>query len=228
MCGHPASVRGAAAVADDVVDLPRRVAELASRAGGTDWLMILKYPPPASFLNFTSAKSGSMPVVSQSMTRPMVPVGAITVTWALRKPCFSPSSSMRSDSRRAAASRSGGQCCGVDADGEDREAFVLVTAATLYAARRWLRMTRSIALAVRRRSGRTARPRAAISAERRVRPGVHDRRERPALGPAFGRVVRDALHHEQGAEVGVAEAERAEVERLLARRAGSGTGPSRR
>jgi hypothetical protein len=35
-------------------------------------------------LNFTSAKSGSMPVVSQSMTRPIVPVGAITVVWALR------------------------------------------------------------------------------------------------------------------------------------------------
>ena len=39
--------------------------------------MILKYPPPANFLNFTRAKSGSMPVVSQSMTRPMVPVGAM-------------------------------------------------------------------------------------------------------------------------------------------------------
>ena len=30
-----------------------------------------------------------------------------------------------------------------------------------------------------------------------------------------GEVVGDALHHEQRAEVGVAEAERAEVERLL-------------
>ena len=46
--------------------------------------MIRKYPPPASFLNFTSAKSGSMPVVSQSITRPIVPVGAMTVAWALR------------------------------------------------------------------------------------------------------------------------------------------------
>jgi hypothetical protein len=44
--------------------------------------MILKYPPPASFLNFTRLKSGSTPVVSQSMTRPMVPVGAIAVTCA--------------------------------------------------------------------------------------------------------------------------------------------------
>ena len=37
-----------------------------------------------SFLNFTSAKSGSIPVVSQSITRPIVPVGAITETCALR------------------------------------------------------------------------------------------------------------------------------------------------
>ena len=55
-----------------------------TNASGTLWLMILKYPPPASFLNLTMAKSGSMPVVSQSITRPMVPVGAITVAWALR------------------------------------------------------------------------------------------------------------------------------------------------
>ena len=45
-----------------------------------DWFIILKYPPPASFLNFTNAKSGSTPVVSQSITSPIVPVGAITVT----------------------------------------------------------------------------------------------------------------------------------------------------
>ncbi len=57
--------------------------------------MILKYPPPASFLNFTSAKSGSIPVVSQSMTRPIVPVGAMTVVCALRYPYRSPSSSAR-------------------------------------------------------------------------------------------------------------------------------------
>ena len=44
---------------------------------------------------------------------------------------------------------------------------------------------------------------------------MHDRGERPALGPALRRVVGDALHHEQRAEVGVAEAERAEVVGLL-------------
>ena len=52
------------------------------KACGTDWLMILKYPPPDNFLNFTNAKSGSTPVVSQSITKPMVPVGAITVVCA--------------------------------------------------------------------------------------------------------------------------------------------------
>src|ERR1700738_2602938 len=69
--------------------------------------MILKYPPPASFLNLTSAKSGSMPVVSQSMTRPIVPVGASTVACALRKPCCSPSARAVSQLRRAAAASAG-------------------------------------------------------------------------------------------------------------------------
>ena len=41
-------------------------------------------PPPTIFLNFTSARSGSTPVVSQSIMKPMVPVGAKTVTWAFR------------------------------------------------------------------------------------------------------------------------------------------------
>ena len=71
--------------------------------------MILKYPPPASFLNFTRLKSGSTPVVSQSMTRPIVPVGAMAVTWALRKPCFSPRVRALSHAVLAAAMRSGGQ-----------------------------------------------------------------------------------------------------------------------
>ncbi len=53
-----------------------------------------------------------MPVVSQSMTRPMVPVGASTVTWALRKPWAYPSSSARSQVARAAWSSLGGQCSG--------------------------------------------------------------------------------------------------------------------
>jgi hypothetical protein len=41
-------------------------------------------PPPTSFLNLTSARSGSMPVVSQSIIRPIVPVGASSDAWPLR------------------------------------------------------------------------------------------------------------------------------------------------
>ena len=41
-------------------------------ARGTVWLTICMEPPPTSFLNLTRAKSGSTPVVSQSIIRPMV------------------------------------------------------------------------------------------------------------------------------------------------------------
>ena len=71
-------------VLEDVLDLARRVAELACSTPGTDWLTIFIIPPPTSFLYLTSAMSGSMPVVSQSIMKPMVPVGASTVTWLLR------------------------------------------------------------------------------------------------------------------------------------------------
>ena len=57
---------------------------MTRRATGTDSFTILKYPPPDNFLNFTKAKSGSTPVVAQSMSKPMVPVGASNVVWALR------------------------------------------------------------------------------------------------------------------------------------------------
>ena len=53
-------------------------------ASGTVWLTILSMPPPASCLYFTSAMSGSTPVVSQSIRNEIVPVGASTVAWALR------------------------------------------------------------------------------------------------------------------------------------------------
>ena len=54
------------------------------RAAGTVLLTILSRPPPTSFLYLTSARSGSMPVVSQSIISPIVPVGASTVACALR------------------------------------------------------------------------------------------------------------------------------------------------
>ena len=59
----------------------------SSSASGTVWLTILSMPPPASCLYFTRAMSGSMPVVSQSIMKLIVPVGASTVACALRKPC---------------------------------------------------------------------------------------------------------------------------------------------
>ena len=69
----------------------------ASRApAGTVWLTILSMPPPASCLYFTRAMSGSMPVVSQSIMKLIVPVGASTVAWALRKPCTRPAASTSS------------------------------------------------------------------------------------------------------------------------------------
>ena len=52
--------------------------------GVTVWFTIFNMPPPASSLYFTSAMSGSIPVVSQSIRKLIVPVGARTVTWALR------------------------------------------------------------------------------------------------------------------------------------------------
>ena len=65
-------------------------------------------PPPASCLYFTSAMSGSMPVVSQSIMKLIVPVGASTVACALRKPCTRPAASTSSHTRRAASRKSSG------------------------------------------------------------------------------------------------------------------------
>ena len=82
-------------------------------------------PPPTSFLNFTRARSGSTPVVSQSIMKPMVPVGASTVAWALRNPCSAPSITTRSQHSWAARASGSGT----------RLAWTFCTAA------RWARMT---------------------------------------------------------------------------------------
>ena len=47
---------------------------------------IFNRPPPTSCLYFTSPKSGSIPVVSQSIRKLIVPVGASTVACAFRNP----------------------------------------------------------------------------------------------------------------------------------------------
>ena len=51
---------------------------------------ILRVPPPASVLYCTIENIGSTPVVSAPITKPIVPVGAITVVCAFRNPCSSP------------------------------------------------------------------------------------------------------------------------------------------
>ena len=71
-------------VSEDVLDVALVVAELAERARATVLLTIFIRPPPTSVLYFTSAMSGSMPVVSQSIMKLIVPVGAMTVAWELR------------------------------------------------------------------------------------------------------------------------------------------------
>ena len=68
----------------------------------------MRSPPPTSFFNFTSEKSGSTPVVSQSIMKLIVPVGASTVACALRKPATSPRLSASSQDWRAALRRSFG------------------------------------------------------------------------------------------------------------------------
>ena len=69
--------------------------------GATARFTILIWPPPTSRLYFVRATSGSMPVVSQSIMKLMVPVGAITLACALRYPCSVPSVSARSQASRA-------------------------------------------------------------------------------------------------------------------------------
>ena len=67
-------------------------------------------PPPTSFLVFTSPRSGSTPVVSQSINSPMVPVGASTLACELRTPYCSPSSTAESHASWAADNKSVGTC----------------------------------------------------------------------------------------------------------------------
>jgi hypothetical protein len=63
-------------------------------------------PPPTSRFDLTSEKSGSTPVVSQSIMKLIVPVGASTVACAFRKPWISPRFSASSHALRQAVKRS--------------------------------------------------------------------------------------------------------------------------
>ncbi len=71
-------------VGDDLVDLLGRRSRASAAPAARCRLTIVICPPPTSSLNFTSEKSGSTPVVSQSIRKVIVPVGASTVAWALR------------------------------------------------------------------------------------------------------------------------------------------------
>ena len=74
---------GGVYVGDDRVGLLVRVAELEQGAGHRV-VHDLDHASATSFLYLIRARSGSMPVVSQSIKKPIVPVGARTVTWLLR------------------------------------------------------------------------------------------------------------------------------------------------
>ena len=98
------------------------------------WLTICMEPPPTSFLNLTSEKSGSIPVVSQSIMKPMVPVGASTEAWALRQPLVAPMARQSAHALMASLSTSPSR---------------LVTERTESVAAACLRMTRWCASALR-------------------------------------------------------------------------------
>src|SRR5436309_6552325 len=75
-------------------------------ASGTVLFTILMTPPPTSHLYLTSAMSGSIPVVSQSIMKAIVPVGAMTDICAFLKPNRSPSDNASSQDLTAASTRS--------------------------------------------------------------------------------------------------------------------------
>ena len=77
---------------------------------GTVLLTMVSMPPPTSLLYFTRAMSGSTPVVSQSIMKAMVPVGASTEICEFRTPCSSPASHTVSHTSRTAVRRSSGTC----------------------------------------------------------------------------------------------------------------------
>src|SRR6266581_1797996 len=98
--------------APSIVSLSRRYWRIASasssgypslfKASGTVLLTILITPPPTSHLYLTRAMSGSIPVVSQSIMKAIVPVGAMTDIWAFLNPNLSPNERASSHDLRAA------------------------------------------------------------------------------------------------------------------------------
>ena len=177
------------------------------------WLTICIEPPPTSFLNLTSEKSGSMPVVSQSIMKPMVPVGASTEAWALRKPlCLA-------ERRRPwptpwwPACGPGRPSIGEGADG--------VVGGLVLAHHPLVR------LGVAGVAGVGADDRGELGGTA-VRRAGHQRGEGAGHRAAAVAVVAEAHRHQQRAEVGVADAELAVVAGGVADRLGREVGEADR
>ena len=186
-------------VGDDVGGLLRRVPELRRARAGTVWFTNCIVPPPTSFFVFTSASSGSMPVVSQSIISPIVPVGASTLACALRNPWqLAERHGLVPGLLRGAEHRLGHEL-GVDLVGG--RAVLAHHAEHRVGVRR----------VARERAGDLGDPRA-----RAVRPPGHQRRDRAGPRAALVRVVGQAPGHQQRAEVRVAQPELAVRPRVLA------------
>ncbi len=165
---------------------------------------MLMLPPPTSFFIFTRPRSGSMPVVSQSIIRPMVPVGASTLSLAVANAVLLAVAHGRLPRLLAGEHQLGRHGLGA----VDRVARVAVHA----------QHVEHVRLVVGEAGERThAAGRAGAGG---VRVTGHQRRERRRPSPTLGRVVGQTERHQQRAEVGVAEAELAELAAGLTDRLG--------
>ena len=184
-------------VPDDPADLLLVVSE-RRRARGTVWLTMDMVPPPTSFFVFTRPRSGSTPVVSQSMSRPMVPVGARTLAWALRTPYCSAISTALSQASWAAERTSGGTSSSSMREAaspvhpQDPEHGVAILLEACEGAHP---------------CGRPGRSRVGVPCD--------ERGDSRGPGPAAVGVVGKAQSHEEGPEVGVADAQLAETTGVL-------------
>jgi hypothetical protein len=141
-----------------------------------------------------------MPVVSQSIMKAMVPVGASSVVWALRKPLALPRiQGVVPDVAGGAVQVRAGRRLVRDAVGG---VAVLLDDA----------QERLLVLAV---FGERAAVVAGDDRALAVGLGGHDRGDGAGVGLALGGVVGEAAAHQQRAEVGVAEAERPEQVRVV-------------
>ena len=148
-------------------------------------------PPPTSFFDFTSEKSGSTPVVSQSIMKLIVPVGARTVACAFRQPETSPSV-------ERLVPRAAGR----------GEQVVRHRARVLDVADRGavLRDDAGHRGRVRLVAGERAHPLRDLG-RLAVRAAGHERGDRGRVGATFVGVVREPARHQERAEVRVAEPE---------------------